>query len=180
METNDSKVSLKENIIAFLVFFGIIVFIIGLFVCANIEGTKRSNEDLADLENIQSKNIQSCVLSSDVREHMNGAFILGTGSFQNNQTTEFKYYLYIEGNKGYKLQNIEAKFVELVPTDEIYPHIEGHFDEYGDVFSFKTAYERKRTGQYSNYCNEMIRYTIYVPTNYITEEYQLDITTAMN
>ena len=67
-----------------------------------------------------------------------------------------KYYIFIKGAEGYRLQELNSNYVELVETNTIEPCIEGYFSSMGEVY----------TATY---------YTIYVPVGTITEEYSAEL-----
>lgn len=84
---------------------------------------------------------------------------------------DIDYYFYMYGKTGYGLEKLNANYVEIVPIEEGLPHIEGHFDENEDLYKFKNL-PRYLTEQQQY---EIMHYTLYLPKEYIVEEYDIDI-----
>lgn len=105
---------------------------------------------------VEIRPIKSCVLYEEKDSNSEGVFILGFATFSSSSHMITKYYLYIKGIEGYRLQEIDSSDVELVETNDIEPCIKGYFTYNGEVSSIDY-------------------YTIYVPIGTITEEYSAEL-----
>lgn len=104
---------------------------------------------------IETKEIKSIYLRQENETSASGVAFIMFGNYSKNQKINTKYYLYIKGEYGYKLQEIDADKLEIVETDEIEPCIKGDF-WYGDI-------------------DERYTYIAYIPTNSIIEEYDVNL-----
>ena len=107
-------------------------------------------------EKVEYRDIKSCVLSTNQSSEASGAFILGCGVFSTKENITTKYYMYIKGTEGFKLQEIDSQYLEIVETDEKQPQIKGSFSDGGTVKDYTD-------------------YVVYVPLGTITQEYKTDI-----
>lgn len=105
------------------------------------------------------KPIKSLVLNIDEQSYTSGSFILGFGSIQSATSIETKYYIYIMGDEGYKLTEIDSSHLEIVETDDVKPCIKIIDDGYGNRYYYD--------------------YVVYVPLGTITQEYKATISTEM-
>mgnify|MGYP001057597457 CR=1 FL=1 len=116
------------------------------------------------MENIQIKEIRSCILTSN--DSISGAFVLGTGGVRSS--SKVQYYFYMEGEKGFGLQSLDSDRVEIVILEEgDMSHIEGHFNKRGELY--------KDWNTESEYNYVMNRYYLYLLAGYITEEYNVNL-----
>lgn len=105
-----------------------------------------------DIPPLETRPIKSCVLSGNTQTASSGMFVLGFATFESSDEMTTKYYLFVKGIEGYRLQEIDSSYVELVETNDNEPSIKGVFTENGEVCTYTY-------------------YTIYVPVGTITEEY---------
>jgi hypothetical protein len=101
--------------------------------------------------------MQSLLLKNNKDNYAFGAFVLGMGVYSSGSSTKVSYYAYIRGTEGFRLQEVDSNYVEIVETNEIGPSIKGAFNEYGEIDGF-----------YSDY-------VMYVPIGTIYQEYSADI-----
>jgi len=111
---------------------------------------------------VETRNIKSCVLDKQTTNSSSGTFILGMGVFSSDTDITTKYYMYIKSDEGYRLQEIDSEYLQIVETDKRTPSIKGYFSS-DDGVSGGIIYG----GQY----------TVYVPTGTITQEYKTKINT---
>lgn len=122
---------------------------------------------------VESREIKSCILNSEVEEKANGCFVLGVGDFNYKTNSNPYYYIYIKGVKGFRLQKIKAEHLEIVLTDEKTPCIEGVFTDRGYIYD--NVREAKNDNFSSKNAELAIEYVIYVPENTIKEYYSIDL-----
>lgn len=157
---NNNKNDLVGYIFVILIFF-ILFFMI---LTGSREATIQKEIKKQNMENVQTKEIQSCVLTSN--DSVSSIFVLGTGGVRSS--SKVQYYFYMEGEKGFGLQSLDSDRVEIVILEEgDVPHIEGHFTERGELY--------KSWSTESEYDYVMNKYYLYLPTDYITEEYDVDL-----
>lgn len=124
----------------------------------------------------ETRSIKSCVLNSNEESHAHGQFILGVGIHNSSSSIETKYYIYVKGVEGYRLQEIDADNLEIVETDEIEPCIKGWFSDDGKVY--QNVYEIDEydiSDYYKSDFEEFLNYTIYVPVGTIKEQFSTDL-----
>lgn len=155
-----------QNIIRRIVSLFVILAVIATgiaFVCyLRHMGENRRTE----METFETRKIKSCILTSKSSEYVSGTFILGSGGVHGGSIEDIQYFFYMEGKKGFGLECLEASKVEIIPITEGTPHIEGHFDENGDLYKFYHDSDE--------YNYVMGRYYLYLPAEYIVEEYDVD------
>lgn len=143
-------------------------------ICFALKADK--NREQKEMGNVQERKICGCVVNSNSEKRASGVFILGTGIISSGSSMNVKYYFYMQGEKGFSLEELDANDVEIIETDEVPPHIEGHFNEYGDLYkSMDMTFFSSEEYKY-----EMTHYDIYIPVGYITEEYKMDLFNAAN
>ena len=109
-----------------------------------------------DIPPLETRPIKSCFLYGERESNSGGEFILGFATYESSNKMTTKYYLYVKGVEGYRLQEIDSSYVELVETNDNEPSIKGVFTENGEVCTYTY-------------------YTIYVPVGTITEEYSAEL-----
>lgn len=165
-EKKEKLIEKVQNIIrkmvSLIVLFAIIAAGIA-FVCYSQRiGENRQIE----METFETREIKSCILTSKSSQYVSGTFILGSGGVHGGSIEDIQYFFYMEGKKGFGLECLEASKVEIVPITEGTPYIEGHFDENGDLYKFHCDSDE--------YNYVMGRYYLYLPAEYIVEEYDVD------
>lgn len=105
---------------------------------------------------VETRPIKSCNLSSMIGESADGKFVMGFASYKSEKKITTRYYLYILGDEGYRLQEIESEDLEIVETNDVEPCIKGVFMPKGII----SVYED---------------YIAYVPIGTITQEYDATI-----
>lgn len=154
----------KDSNLVGYIFVVLIFFLIFFMILTGSRETARQEEiEKQNMENVQTKEIQSCVLTSN--DSVSGAFVLGTGGVRSS--SKVQYYFYMEGERGFVLQSLDSDRVEIVILEEgDVPHIEGHFTERGELY--------KSWSTESEYDYVMNKYYLYLPSDYITEEYDMN------
>lgn len=151
-----------------------IVLILAVMI-SMLTGCSSSNLDelMGDPE---TREIKSCILDSSVEHRAGGSFVLGVGTYTSSSSINTKYYIYIKGIEGYRLQEIDANNLEIVETDEIQPCIKGYFTDSGKVYNSAYDIDLYYQGGYnSSDFEKFIDYTIYVPVGTIKEQYSTDV-----
>lgn len=155
------SLSVKENII---IAIAAICIVLGAVFVLKDYG-KRYADAEAKTKIVEEKEIFSCALSKNSSSQSRAGFILGCGGFSESETENIRYYFYMTGEKGLSLQYVDASNAEIVPITEGTPRIEGHFED-GKII-------RKFT--FSDFEEEMTKYYLYLPNDYIVEEYDIDL-----
>ena len=115
--------------------------------------------------------IKSCQLINVQQQSTSGNFILFVGTYSSDIISEIRYYMYIKGNEGYRLQYIPSDNLEIVETNEIEPCIKGVFNSDGKINEYTTD-----DGQ--TFCwND---YIVYVPIGTIYQEYNISLNNINN
>lgn len=131
----------------------LLIVVLACFGLMLLHGITAKSYDEDRLNNVETRKIQSSKQDSD-------NFVLCCNGSN--------YYIYIKGQSGYRLQIINARYVEIVPTDSISPCIKGHFTERGEIYTPEKAKEIEADCNNSNrFSEEMSNYVIYVPKNYV-------------
>lgn len=122
------------------------------------------NEMLADSG---TREVKSCILTSESSSYIKGSFVLGCGGVYGGSYDDIKYFFYMEGEKGFSLQYLDADKVEIIPITEGIPYIEGHFDKNGDIYH--------NVGYDEDFNKKITKYFLYLPAEYIVEEYSVNV-----
>lgn len=155
-------------------FLSVLIFVATVVTIIFVTDSKQKAEMQRNLENVQTREIKSCLLRSKDNLSISGSFVLGVGSLSGGSFEDIEYYFYMMGRQGYALRKLDARYVEIVPTDDKEPSIVGHFDKYGEL------YDNRSFNTYpKDYRYEMSHYTLYLPSDYITEEYNVDISSIV-
>lgn len=112
----------------------------------------------------ETREIKSIVLKQENEKSASGSFLL-YGDYKSDEEIKTKYYLYIKGKEGFRLQTIDSDYLEIVETNDIEPCIKGVFNIYGKVYN-----------RYNVLSEADAEYTVYVPVGTIIEEYKVDLT----
>lgn len=113
----------------------------------------------------ETREIKSIVLKQENEKSASGSFLLLYGNYKSDEEIKTKYYLYIKGIEGFRLQTIDSDYLEIVETNDIEPCIKGVFNIYGKVYN-----------RYNVPSGADAEYTVYVPVGTIIEEYKVDLT----
>lgn len=143
-----------------------IMFLTG---CGNSTPDERMGEP-------ETREIKSCILDSEVLNKAHGSFVLGVGTYSSSSSISTKYYIYIKGNEGFRLQEIYSDNLEIVETNDIDPCIKGYFSENGKVYHNELDIDcydafSDNISDFEKFCE----YIIYVPIGTIKEKYSSDI-----
>lgn len=161
----------RETIGALILSIIGVVSLVGIFgTLIYIKDTNLKREIDTNLKNVQSRELKSCVLDSNNYTSINGSFVLGVGSVHSKEVKDIYYYFYMRGQEGFVLRSINSDYVEIIPMDSGEPYIKGHFDKYGDLYEPIDLFGYDEEYKYS-----MTHYKMYIPSDYITETYDLDI-----
>ncbi len=156
------------HVVKEVVFWSILcTFVLGVVfgIYFMIKNDERIEKEM--LAKVETREVKSCILTSESSSYISGAFILGCGGVYGGSYDDIQYYFYMKGEKGFGLQYVNAEYVEIVPIKEGTPYIEGHFDENGGIYHYIDGSDE--------FENKMKKYFLYIPAAYIVEEYSVNV-----
>lgn len=113
-------------------------------------------------------NIQGLENNIEIKQKMQGQFILGFGSVSSKTEQEMKYYYFKSSKKGKQLKSVKASNVYIRETDKQKPCLIKEYEEKEFTGFFKFMFGT---------CNNKVEKNkiLVVPTNTIKIEYNVDI-----
>ena len=147
-----------------------LLFVLLTLICLSFVGCAKSKSK-NPYTTIEEKPIKSCILDSSKSQTANGSFVLGIGSYKSSSSINVTYYIYMKGNEGYVLQDLDSNNVEIVETNDKKPCIKGVFDKFGRIYKGEYVHDGFAEVRYDG----INKYVIYVPEGYIKEDYSNDL-----
>ena len=144
--SNDEETTFVLSAVAF-------VIAVGCFVGFGIAAKNLGEEELYTY---QSRDIKSLVLQQETTESASGYFVIGIGSYHQETEITTLYYMWVKGEEGYFLCQIEVSTdTEVIETNEKTPCVYARFK----------GNQIHRTG----------KVRIYVPVSTIKVDYKLTL-----
>lgn len=108
----------------------------------------------------ETRPIKSIYLKQSTETHSRGSMFLMFGTYRSDEEVKTRYYLYVKGVEGYRLQQVDADKLEIVETNDVEPCIKGYFRVDGSI-------------------NDIQDYIVYIPEDSIVEEYKVSLVQSL-